>query len=541
MRISPRFNGRRSQEIRTKKIINRGGGRETIVAFVGILFFCTNLRLALLLKMAAKRTSGGDLHPEDVINYICENSGAITNHELVRRFRRQLKDPDRGDANKKLLKDVTGKVAVVTGGGEGREKMIALKPRLAGRSTREIYSEYLYLAAASGSSSIHTAGLPPPSSPLTSRGPEPSEKPPSGPRLPPKGAAATAEVPPVPERKKSSGKPDGSERSRGESDGTPLTRGGTLLERGSVRRQAFREKSGSLRKSSRGLKKAIVENSAEAPQSGASDGRRHSTGTLNKKDGKRKSSNVETESVEDKRKAFREKKEAQKSVKDLTRDFDNFATKSQLQLADHFKESPQQTAGYRVKKRNVPVGSGNGGQNEKAELALVPLSKAEREWLLAASRNDTSTVKEQMTKSNARVRDPLSGYTALHWAAKHGNAKLIRKLLDAGASVNQRSRGGYTPLMLAAMQSREAAFNTLLDAPQCDPSLRDYSGKKAKDYLPRAEEEQAEDVWESESGYDGDEDDLDGGGKRKRMREKVDRGSSFLRGFVRETSEQRYY
>ena len=50
----------------------------------------------------------------------------------------------------------------------------------------------------------------------------------------------------------------------------------------------------------------------------------------------------------------------------------------------------------------------------------------------------------------AKARDFISGFTALHWAAKHGNSDMVKLLAgNCGADVNARSHGGYTPLHLA--------------------------------------------------------------------------------------------
>ncbi len=62
--------------------------------------------------------------------------------------------------------------------------------------------------------------------------------------------------------------------------------------------------------------------------------------------------------LEKKRKTFKENRKGQKSVKDLTKDSDDIVTRSQLKLTDHMKKSPQQTGGYRVKKRSVPANAG---------------------------------------------------------------------------------------------------------------------------------------------------------------------------------------
>src|SRR5688572_12165717 len=49
------------------------------------------------------------------------------------------------------------------------------------------------------------------------------------------------------------------------------------------------------------------------------------------------------------------------------------------------------------------------------------------------------------------------GMTALHWAARTGDAELAQMLLFAGANVKASTRlGAYTPLMMAAEQGHSA-------------------------------------------------------------------------------------
>jgi len=82
------------------------------------------------------------------------------------------------------------------------------------------------------------------------------------------------------------------------------------------------------------------------------------------------------------------------------------------------------------------------------------------------------------------LREPSTGYTALHWAAKLGSSDFVK--LVAGTQKldpDTRSRGGYTPLMLAGQQGKVEVYNLLLTTYQANPDLRDYSGKKAGQYL----------------------------------------------------------
>ena len=45
--------------------------------------------------------------------------------------------------------------------------------------------------------------------------------------------------------------------------------------------------------------------------------------------------------------------------------------------------------------------------------------------------------------------EPYKGQTALMWAAAEGNTAAAAVLLEAGADLNAKSTGGFTPLLFA--------------------------------------------------------------------------------------------
>ncbi|GFT88116.1 hypothetical protein NPIL_46251 [Nephila pilipes] len=71
--------------------------------------------------------------------------------------------------------------------------------------------------------------------------------------------------------------------------------------------------------------------------------------------------------------------------------------------------------------------------------------------------------------------------TALHWAAKHGDANVI-KLIAGAYKVNPNIRSGYTPVHLAALYKHDMIIHLLVHTYGADPSIRDYSGKRADQY-----------------------------------------------------------
>jgi uncharacterized protein len=81
----------------------------------------------------------------------------------------------------------------------------------------------------------------------------------------------------------------------------------------------------------------------------------------------------------------------------------------------------------------------------------------------AAMARDREAVKT-LLKGGADVNAAQGdGMTALHWAARNGDAELTQMLLFAGANVKATTRlGGYTPLMMAAQQGHATVIATLI-------------------------------------------------------------------------------
>ena len=81
----------------------------------------------------------------------------------------------------------------------------------------------------------------------------------------------------------------------------------------------------------------------------------------------------------------------------------------------------------------------------------------------AAMARNRDAVKALLTNGadvNAAQGD---GMTALHWAARNGDAELAQMLLFAGANVKAATRlGGYTPLMMAADQGHATVIAALV-------------------------------------------------------------------------------
>ncbi|XP_030046405.1 ankyrin repeat domain-containing protein SOWAHB [Microcaecilia unicolor] len=124
-------------------------------------------------------------------------------------------------------------------------------------------------------------------------------------------------------------------------------------------------------------------------------------------------------------------------------------------------------------------------------LLSVPLEAKEHDWMVRLASGSWLQVYTLFLEEPqlAVRRDFISGYTALHWVAKHGDNRMLQDLVTgawkAGVAldVNAKSNGGYTPLHLAAIHGHQKVMKVLVQKIKVRVDVRDNSGKKAWQYL----------------------------------------------------------
>ncbi|XP_005388244.1 PREDICTED: ankyrin repeat domain-containing protein SOWAHB [Chinchilla lanigera] len=123
--------------------------------------------------------------------------------------------------------------------------------------------------------------------------------------------------------------------------------------------------------------------------------------------------------------------------------------------------------------------------------SLVPLESREHDWIVKLASGSWIQVLALFREDPqlALHRDFLTGYTALHWIAKHGSLRALQDLVSGARKtgivldVNVRSSCGYTPLHLAAIHGHQGVIKLLVQKLASRVNVRDSSGKKPWQYL----------------------------------------------------------
>ncbi|XP_045645997.1 ankyrin repeat domain-containing protein SOWAHB [Ursus americanus] len=123
--------------------------------------------------------------------------------------------------------------------------------------------------------------------------------------------------------------------------------------------------------------------------------------------------------------------------------------------------------------------------------SAVPLDAREHEWIVKLASGSWIQVLTLFWEDPqlALHKDFLTGYTALHWIAKHGDLRALQDFVSStqkagiALDVNVKSSCGYTPLHLAAIHGHQGVIKLLVQRLASRVNVRDSSGKKPWQYL----------------------------------------------------------
>ncbi|CAH2315014.1 ankyrin repeat domain-containing SOWAHD [Pelobates cultripes] len=124
-------------------------------------------------------------------------------------------------------------------------------------------------------------------------------------------------------------------------------------------------------------------------------------------------------------------------------------------------------------------------------ISSLVLDPVEHAWMIMAAEGNYDAVKESLEEDPSLLykRDFVTGYSIIHWIAKHGNHEDLIELMGFAQGrgypldINARASGGLTPLHIAAIQGHGMVIKVLVGAFNANVHLRDQNGRKAWQYL----------------------------------------------------------
>nr|XP_046261908.1 ankyrin repeat domain-containing protein SOWAHB [Scatophagus argus] len=163
------------------------------------------------------------------------------------------------------------------------------------------------------------------------------------------------------------------------------------------------------------------------------------------------------------------------------------AVLSDSQCWKHRQTEMQSSAFPQVRPQNKTQRQGDDAKYSES----VPLDPLAHEWLVKCAAGLWGQIYGLLLQDTrlAQKKDFMSGFTALHWAAKDDNSEMIRKIMDISrkrgtcVNINSKTHGGYTPLHIAAIHGHAEVMVLLVKSYGANVNERDNDGKKAYHYL----------------------------------------------------------
>lgn len=130
-------------------------------------------------------------------------------------------------------------------------------------------------------------------------------------------------------------------------------------------------------------------------------------------------------------------------------------------------------------------------QPQDSGVSGLVLDPVEHAWMIMVAEGNFEELQDSLQQDPDLLykRDFVTGYSVIHWIAKHGHHEDLIRLMDfASASghfldINTRASGGLTPLHIAALQGHDILIKVLVGAYNADIHIRDHNGRKAWQYL----------------------------------------------------------
>uniref|UniRef100_A0A3P9JF02 SOWAHA-C winged helix-turn-helix domain-containing protein n=1 Tax=Oryzias latipes TaxID=8090 RepID=A0A3P9JF02_ORYLA len=147
-----------------------------------------------------------------------------------------------------------------------------------------------------------------------------------------------------------------------------------------------------------------------------------------------------------------------------------------------------------------PATSTSTGPTNGQQSSLVPLHPSEHSWMVKAASGSWGDIYSLFREDPSLLhkRDFISGFTVLHWIAKHGDHRVLNTLSLAAAKmglsldINAKSTAGQTPLHIAAIYNSKNIIRLLVKTYFADVRLRDTAGKRPWQYLEKPSPETLE-------------------------------------------------
>ncbi|XP_076665288.1 ankyrin repeat domain family member sosondowah isoform X2 [Andrena cerasifolii] len=392
---------------------------------------------AVVPASSDKMATPSELSLEEIRKYLLENGGTARNHDVVKHFKKFLTDPETRVESRNRFKEYVNTLATIKN--EEGEKYLVLKKKY--RQTTLELSPTEQVGSPIASPDLATSV-----SPL--RAPPPYRPPPPAPLSPTAGNA---------------------------------TREETCLN--------FAREDTAVDARKNGIERVETGFSTPSPPVPPRRKSQDKIKIENKENVDRNRGGSEAVIKEDEAVAANPGSTEQLSFRERMQRFNRMASETDLQGRPNGNITP-------TKKR-----SDKGADEDDSASVASQLDGKSREWLVRAAQGDYQALAKLAAEEPRLARLKVSRFTslALHWAAKHGDENIVKLIAgtykDYIKSISDQFFQGYTPLHIAMQFDHGNIFNLLVQVYGANQEIRDYSGKKARQYLTSQEAAVSQDTF----------------------------------------------